>query len=342
MWFKELTGFTEQDATHVKLMLQLDGNSLRSQANGKAYKFGQLTTPTLAQLSADAELIIAQSNKLTSAICVQEVIADVQDLHVNPANAGALFQVASQFNLLEMTGPTVTPESGVTGYYSDKTQGPACAIACGAGLIYRNYFVPLDGEHGQTANRQLNMLDHFETALLEQVNAVTGQNFTSLWLMKNGYALPSEKQLIAINTTLSTLTTTEQSLLLNTIKIGVQYNSDVTIKNAQHAVSQAYCSAMPVAYSSSQNPVLWQPLASLILQAAYQATLAAAVINASKTGKKTVYLTLLGGGVFGNKIDWIIKAIAQALDKYKNSGLRVNIVSFARSKPEVIKLITTI
>ena len=49
-----------------------------------------------------------------------------------PENAGALFQVASQLNLLEMTGPEVTPEDGVTIYQDDRTQGPACAIAAGA------------------------------------------------------------------------------------------------------------------------------------------------------------------------------------------------------------------
>ena len=65
---------------------------------------------------------------------------DVRQMHRLPENAGALFQVASQFNLLEMTGPEVTPEDGVTIYQYDHTQGPACAIAAGAATIYRNYF----------------------------------------------------------------------------------------------------------------------------------------------------------------------------------------------------------
>jgi len=39
--------------------------------------------------------------------------------------APAPFQVASQFNLLEMTGPSVTPEHGVARYAHDPTQGPA-------------------------------------------------------------------------------------------------------------------------------------------------------------------------------------------------------------------------
>ena len=54
-------------------------------------------------------------------------------MHGLPENRGALFQVASQFNMLEMVGPRVTPEEGVTRYEHDRTQGPACAMAAGRG-----------------------------------------------------------------------------------------------------------------------------------------------------------------------------------------------------------------
>jgi len=86
------------------------------------------------------------------------VTGDVRQMHQSPENAGALFQVASQFNLLEMTGPEVSPEDGVTRYQHDRTQGPACAIAAGAATIYRNYFAPVDGRDGQTAERQFDGL----------------------------------------------------------------------------------------------------------------------------------------------------------------------------------------
>ena len=50
---------------------------------------------------------------------VSVVRGDVRKMHRSPENAGALFQVASQFNLLEMVGPAVTPEHGVTRYKDD-------------------------------------------------------------------------------------------------------------------------------------------------------------------------------------------------------------------------------
>jgi hypothetical protein len=82
-------------------------------------------------------------------------VGDVRQMHQARENAGALFQVASQFNLLEMISPSVTPEDGVTRYAHDPTQGPACAIAAGAATIYRNYFAPVGGGHGQTKDRQI-------------------------------------------------------------------------------------------------------------------------------------------------------------------------------------------
>jgi hypothetical protein len=70
-------------------------------------------------------------------------------------NRLATFQAASQFNCLEFTGPSLTPEAGVSIYEFDRTQGPACAIACGPATVYRNYFVPLGEQVGQSAHRQI-------------------------------------------------------------------------------------------------------------------------------------------------------------------------------------------
>jgi hypothetical protein len=42
---------------------------------------------------------------------VSVVTGDVRRMHQSRENAGALFQVASQFNLLEMVSQTVTPEA---------------------------------------------------------------------------------------------------------------------------------------------------------------------------------------------------------------------------------------
>jgi hypothetical protein len=65
----------------------------------------------------------------------EDVHGDISLFIRNKALEGSLFQVASQFNVLEMVSPDVGPEAGVTIYENDHTQGPACAIACPAGTV---------------------------------------------------------------------------------------------------------------------------------------------------------------------------------------------------------------
>ena len=95
---------------------------------------------------------------------------------------------------------------------------------------------------------------------------------------------------------------------------------------------------MPVAYSGhpSEN---WAKFAELILEATYEATICAGVLNYLKTGNNTVYLTLIGGGAFGNKTEWIIDALNRSLHLYKTVGLDVAIVSYGSSNNHVQDLI---
>ena len=80
---------------------------MTSRAGGKVLRCGRLETPSLAELRERVRDVPAGKR-----IAVREVVADVQALHADAANAGTLFQVASQFNLLEMTSPDPTPEEG--------------------------------------------------------------------------------------------------------------------------------------------------------------------------------------------------------------------------------------
>ncbi|MDX1928481.1 MAG: hypothetical protein SFV81_18270, partial [Pirellulaceae bacterium] len=268
-----------------------------------------------------------------SEIRVSEVVGDAKALHADSVNAGALFQVASQFNLLEMVSPNVTPEQGITIYEHDPTQGPACAVACGAGTIYRNYFVELDGQNGQTANKQVDCLEAIGEAL--------GNDNGRLWKMKHGYALPSAGGLEEIDSKLASMSESELDNLRGMLKVGLQWDTQVTLTDCDQLVTQAYCSALPVAYSGLPSRS-WERFARLILEAAYEATFAAAVFNASKTRNKSVYLTLLGGGAFGNDQGWILDAIRRAAELYSRFDLDVQIVSFRHSNPAIRKICDTL
>ena len=130
MWFEQLVGFEEFSPKNVREKIVIDGKSLISKVNGKSFQCGTLEVPTLKQLK-DQSLLEQYNDKVR----IKELIANVQDLHCDPQNRHALFQAASQFNLLEMMNPNISPENGVGIYEQDYTQGPACAIACGAGTM---------------------------------------------------------------------------------------------------------------------------------------------------------------------------------------------------------------
>ena len=150
-WFEKLTGFRETSYDETRAKLRVMGSHLESKINGKSYGIGELELVSLQTLRERVKSVGGLPGRLK----VSVVTADVREMHRSPENAGALFQVASQFNLLEMVSPTVTPEQGVTRSQHDRTQGPACAIAAGAATIYRNYFAPVGGSIGQTTERQL-------------------------------------------------------------------------------------------------------------------------------------------------------------------------------------------
>lgn len=326
MWFESLTGFREESTDQVRANILVDGETMVSTANGREMICGRLETPTLAELRAR----VLAENLPQGRLRLSEVVNDVQRIHTEPADSGAFFQVASQFNLLEMVSPSVTPEAGVGIYENDRTQGPACAIACGAGTIYRNYFAEVNGVVGQSADHQIDCLRDLGKAL--------GNDESQLWIMQNGYALASKAGLRAISQRISAADESELDSLRETLRIGVHWNTQVTLGDCAHTVTQAYCSALPVAYSP-HSADSWADFAQLVLEAAYEATLSVAALNRTRTGNDRVFLTLLGGGAFGNRDAWIFGAIERALECFADTPLDVALVSYGSSNRHVRQLV---
>ena len=324
-WFEHLTGCTEESPAQVRRQFQVEGPRLRSVINGRSWLYGELETPSLAQLRERARGVSRECRPIS----IREVVANVQHLHADSRHANALFQVASQFNLLEMVGPEVTPERGVGIYERDRTQGPACAIAAGAGTIFRNYFVVVNGQVGQSAENQIDCL--------AGVGEILGNTQRKLWRMVNGYVLPSAVGLEEIDQQLKDMDETARDRLRQSLQIGLQWDTQVTLGDSTHVVSQAYCSALPVAYTQHSQE-MWARFATLVLEASYEATICAAIINATRTRCNTLFMTLLGGGAFGNKLDWITGAIRRSLSQYRDCGLDIAIVSYGQSQACVQQL----
>jgi hypothetical protein len=308
------------------------GCTLRSKVNGRSYGIGKFELTSLDDLRARVASGIGAEGRPR----VQIVTGDVRKMHQAPEYAGALFQVASQFNSLEMVGPSVTPEDGVTRYEHDRTQGPACAMAAGGATIYRNYLVPVRDQIGQTAQLQLDGLADVGAEL----SARLGRPVADLWAWRNGYALCTREGLDLIADYLRAIGPKQADALAGKLRIGI--HRDVEVTDAAGAprpvVCQAFCSALPVAYGLVPQQH-WAAFAQLVLNSAYEATMQEAVINARRGAANIVLLTSLGGGAFGNAPEWIHAAIKHAMKKVQGFDLDVRLVTYGQPSVKLRELV---
>lgn len=297
-----------------------DHSTLFSHVNHRSFPIGQFSTPSLAELREELCVLLKESDAteffhVPSLEFRHIAVADALSLHAQHPNA--IIQAASQFNCLEFPNPRITPEDGIEQYSSDGTQGPACALACAAGTLYRNYFA-------QTGDNQINNLRDLELALDND-----NQHFFEV---RNGYTFSSSAdRLLALNEHLVGFSSAERDHLRGLIRVGRHENVGVTflsrfIEPPAYAlplnVTQVYCSALSISYSQHPTPCLWSSLARLVLEACYESTLLIAAIallkdmqTDSRGRHREVYLSFIGGGVFGNDMSWITAAIARSLQK---------------------------
>jgi hypothetical protein len=239
---------------------------------------------------------------------------DIGALQAEDANKDAVFQVASNFSCLEPTSISHLPEQGITNYIHDQTQGPFASLSAAPGLIYRMYYIFYNPNTDsstwrQTTNNQINLLDKVPISF-----AVTNGYLN---LQKNNTVRPDD---------------------ITAIKIGFHENIQVThgfvvgnkhakVTNPNQIVNQVFTAAIDFGNLNAHlrnNPKAIEK-AKLILDAAYEGTLRAAALK----GKKKVYLTLIGGGVFCNDLSWIAQAIEKNKNFIKESGLDVTLILYS-------------
>ena len=324
-WFEQLFGFEEGPYQWTQRQFEVDGPWLTSKHADRRYQFGHFSTPTISELRQSVKRNVGPST------LSHEVVGDALLLHADPANAGDMFQVASQFNALEFPSPEMTPEDGISDYQFDATQGPACSLAAAAGTVYRNYLVTMNGHRGQTAQQQINNLHSLE-------NMLSGGPY---WQVTNGYVESSEQQLTSLAVKVRNF---DRDDLVGVVRIGLQSQTEVTFCNRfevntePHLVNQAYCSAISCGYSQVETH-LWEPIATIALDAAYEGTLlAAAALRDQGLGTGRVWLTFIGGGVFGNKSPWIKDAISRSIKRTSNLGLNIIVCHFRSLRPDLMEL----
>lgn len=312
-WFSETFGFAEEAFDRTREKFHFADGVLESKVNGRSFHVGSFELVSVSELRAR----LGGLDGTLGALSFSNVCGNAQTLHRDVGNQGAVFQVASQFNCLEMNEPGARPEDGVTRYYSDATQGPACAISCPAGTVYRNYFV---NGSGQAKGRQLDGL--------ADIAELVGNAKEKYWRMVNGYCLPTDNK--SMGRLAQRLKEDEKlsEAVRDRLRIGVHWDTEVA--NKDHRVCQVFCSALPVAYAKSTRSQDWEAFGRLVLQGTFEATLAiAALLSMERNCRTKVYLSAVGGGAFGNRTAWIVDAIERALRIHAESPLDVMLVHFS-------------
>jgi hypothetical protein len=365
-WFVNTFGFEEprpydQVQNYFRIEKAPDGSiTLQTIPDGnggsplRSFHVGIFETPSVEELEIRLDELSLQrilpvhDGEDTQSLIFRHIVADVGDLHRCPENHGAVFQAASQFNCLEMVSPTVRPDDGITGYANDRTQGPVCAMAAPAATLYRNYFWNGTGQCGGIQN-QMDLLSdvgkwvgnfpNYTTndgsdRLSEEAVNTSAKTKPMYWNMRNGYALPIGRGSIqALRRNVLDQSWFQREAAIKQLRVGVHWDTEVQ----QHLqeedkilVTQIYCSALPIGYDSSTSLENWEPFARIVLDGAYEATLAvAAILSRQRDGARVkVFLTKLGGGVFQNSDCWIAAAIQRSLHKYRHEPLDVSLVHY--------------
>ena len=241
---------------------------------------------------------------------VSTIFVDVAYLQAAPENRGAMFQVASNFNGVEAIEETSYPDGAefLTNYVYDRTQGPAASVSAGAAAISHVLLAFYDEgkpceEWQQTQQRQVEML----------------KDVKEYYSVVNGYVVQQGSECVP----------EDDQAVVKCVRVGVQVGAQVTFSSTgsfndtlevvpmpktpadAQCVSQVFCAAMNLLQGTSGCTNATCPsspcLAAILLEAAYRGTYLAAI----RHGCPKLFLTLIGGGAFGNSVDTILEIIGR-------------------------------
>lgn len=241
---------------------------------------------------------------------------DVAALQADPDNHDAVFQVASNFNSLEATSADQDCEEQLlSDYVTNATQGPAAALSAFGGLLQRRYFLYYSPEQadtrqwGQTKEKSVNFLEQFSLPII--MSRAGYVKFEPPW------DFPVLQQ-------------------YEEIHIGVQTDVQVIAGHQLNADEQAWCTrpeqrvnqvfVAAVDFGKTNAHLVGNKKihawGQLLIQAAYEGTVRWAMAH----HKKKVFLTLVGGGAFGNRRSWIVNAIKNIQALIVESGIEVTLI----------------
>lgn len=278
------------------------GAAARLAVGGRSYRAGRFATRAIGDLESSvtmARRLDAAAGRISFSVLVGE--HPLTDIGMLQAIAGpdTLFQVASQFNCLEAPGPSIVQ---VASYVYDNTQGPRASVSAFPGTFLRHYSAPTANgtRFTQGGATEVSLLEH---AVPPHVATVRGGYLTAA-MVSDAAALAHALESGFAN-----------------IRVGVHDDVEVVLGGNwggpvapdTPAIAQVFTSTMALgSYSAGADANGALAVAcEWLLRAAYLGTLLAAL----DLRKRTVVLTLIGGGAFGNDIRTIWNAITWSIDR---------------------------
>lgn len=162
--------------------------------------------------------------------------------------------------------------------------------------------------------------------LLEETDILVENSENLYWYMSNGYALPVRADGIK-ELGHRLLDASFREKVSDSIRVGVHWSTQVLLRDEQR-VTQVFTSALPISYTQTKSRD-WELFARTVLYSAFYSTLAVgAILSRRRQSRVTVYLTCIGGGVFGNDHRWIADAISKAVGDHIFEALDVKLVHY--------------
>jgi len=235
---------------------------------------------------------------------------DIAYLQAQTDNRDAVFQVASNFNGVEPINEDFHPSQNdfTEKYYLDCTQGPAASVSTAPAAIARVHAPFADrhtpvSEWSQTKTKQLNTLENMKEHFPVMNGYVTLTGDEPVFPESNSfeYLQLMWKSMICYHRRCQVTSGHRTQNILEKIE-----------HNFSHTVDQILCAAINI--NQGLNGAINQRAKDIenrcrfILELAYHSTYLSAIVN----NRNHIFLTLVGGGAFGNNKEWIYDAILSA------------------------------
>ena len=296
---KDILGVTEEEL----LQLTIDerssfimGDTFINKNNGKATPIGKFYTSSVQDLLNTLDTQLPKNNRHVPFKIITEADIGVIISSLKTKDK-AMVQVASNFNCLEVPSRKTNIESGhlIESAHLDSTQGPAATFGPLAASLYRAHFY----KGGQGMNNQVNMLEDVEPYFSKPINGK---------LTLSGHETD-------IN---------DVDHVVKQIKCGIHENSVILygrdkdgrhfeLYNACELVDQVFNASINIRnYGNRTSKSNQLKITRTLLRAAYESTYLSAIYRK----REVLYLTLVGGGVFGNPIDMIVEELVRSHKLY--------------------------